>query len=351
MWNVGLVWSGLVRSDPSIHTCMHLVRRQSGGEAFCPVCLPAFSTSAFMHAYIYYFEGSISSSEASASAASQGSQTAAQEMGQGQGESSSSSSPGQPVPRHSLPGTSPGGCLYLVLLAPSSDNFHALHEARVGMEAGLSKTGALGRLVAATAASHHASSGSAASSSGRASPAPGPAPSMGNNNHQAATAHGLGPGGHGALAAVPVVGAVGGRVSIEALPPPLGGPLGTTALWHFMARVGPRRQVSHGWAKTCRWGDWRMRRLYIPWHWCMLRQVRLRCCLVLTPSLRLPWHIDMNMPLPDHNCSCCGRPLRSLLQAQRGGSGWRQHTRSCTLPSWMRGQALRAKAGQQGLYA
>ncbi|KAL6750489.1 trafficking protein Mon1-domain-containing protein [Haematococcus lacustris] len=114
--------------------------RQGHGEAFCPLCLPSFSSTAFLHAYIHFLE------------------------------------PGQ-------------GCLYLVLLAAASDAFHALSGARVVLEQQLQQAGVVPALQAAARDPH-------------------------------------------ALA-----------VSVDTLPKPLGGKYGHTALWHFMARLGAKRQV------------------------------------------------------------------------------------------------------------
>ncbi|KAJ9519952.1 hypothetical protein QJQ45_014687 [Haematococcus lacustris] len=114
--------------------------RQGHGEAFCPLCLPSFSSTAFLHAYIHFLE------------------------------------PGQ-------------GCLYLVLLAAASDAFHALSSARVVLEQQLQQAGVVPALQAAARDPH-------------------------------------------ALA-----------VSVDTLPKPLGGKYGHTALWHFMARLGAKRQV------------------------------------------------------------------------------------------------------------
>jgi hypothetical protein len=101
-----------------VHACMHFAHRMQHGEALCPLCLPSYNAAAFMHAYLHY----LPSGDLQASSTSQQPHQAAVASGQ------------------------PGGGVYIALLAPSSDDFHALSRAREALEHRLQETGVLQRL-------------------------------------------------------------------------------------------------------------------------------------------------------------------------------------------------------------
>jgi vacuolar fusion protein MON1 len=85
------------------------------GEALCPLCLPAYNPAAFLHAYLQFLPTRpLDATEASADD---------QEM----------------------PATM--SHMYLALIAPSSDCFHAMSRARQQLEASLLSSGVLQRLL------------------------------------------------------------------------------------------------------------------------------------------------------------------------------------------------------------
>ncbi|WIA40971.1 hypothetical protein OEZ86_004619 [Tetradesmus obliquus] len=170
-------------------------------ETFVPVCLPNFQPNAFLHAYITNIEPGEH-----------------QQQQQQQRHS------------HKHPHDACPSSIFLLLLSGSADSFHKLSAAKQAFAAAMAATPPAGAAaVAAAAAGGGAGDGTAAAAAAAAA-----AP-------QAAAAA----AGGGVLARAQAAGARlpgGGRLRVEALPPPLGGPVGSTPLWHAVVRFPQRKQ-------------------------------------------------------------------------------------------------------------
>lgn len=101
------------RKGPYILSC---TCRLQHGEAFCPLCLPGYSPSTFLHAYVHFLIPATPRSDTQPG-------NAAGAAGGSEGDCDGI------VSADALSGPSHPG-LYLVLMCPTSDTFHACSQVR-----------------------------------------------------------------------------------------------------------------------------------------------------------------------------------------------------------------------------
>ncbi len=108
--------------------------RNSGAQVFCPVCLPGFNPSAFLHAHIDSLDMTADKEDQVECETEEGG-LASEREGQGQGQGCST-----------IMADTKCGIMYLVLLAGKPDTFHQLSAARTAVKGQLTRNGLLYRL-------------------------------------------------------------------------------------------------------------------------------------------------------------------------------------------------------------